>query len=331
MRTILVAVVSGIAGILGSAWLASAQSPVMLRPASRTAGQLQRVPSPSQSQTHAPSDIAVTSTGMPVDERPRLRSNQLAAQAGMGKAAAGSAPLIPHLCFQPGIGWTATPSTATPDSDIKSNSEEGNGTGADQPLQARSSVSSAQRALKTSECPPMPQLQDLANATAESPESTSFGTNPLLPLDGGMTSSGSYQVLMGISPDAGPGNTARVMSALNVSEGATSQSNGKEADPEAALEELKALRRRAYVSPVKLRRLSRNVQDMETRLELRRVNEEVQKHDAGSTDEKRETNTDTKTTTNHKPFNSHDLGAARAECARRSGASKPKFCSQLER
>jgi hypothetical protein len=318
MRTILVAVVSGTAGILLSAWLAPAQSPTMRPSPPNANGQLQKAPSPTQSQTYAPSDIAVMSTGMPVDGRPRaLRTNQLAGQAGMGKASAEVAPLIPQLCFQPGIGWTATTAAATPER-----------ASANHPFQARASVSSAQRALKGSECPPMPPSQGLANAGAETFDGAKFDmTNYLPTMDDRMTSSGGFQVL---SPDAGTGNAARATSAFTLSEGATSHGTDKEIGPEAALEELEALRRRAYVSSVKLRRLSRNVQDMETRMELRRVNQEVEKRDVRSTTKMQE-NTDTSTTANHKPFNSHDLKAARAECARRSAASKPKFCSQLER
>src|SRR5579863_6240419 len=94
---------------VGWAW---AQSPNMLPSNSPALSQGQKAPSPAQWSAYAPSDIAA-GAGATDDRRSRRRQGSpLTAAAAAGKGSAASALNIPHLCFQPGIGWTAVPANA---------------------------------------------------------------------------------------------------------------------------------------------------------------------------------------------------------------------------
>ncbi len=301
MRSIFVAVSSAMAAFLGSTGLALAQSTIILSSAPMAGGQGQKAPNPSQLSIYVSSDIAVSSSGAPDDHRSRGRPrHQLTAYHGTGQESAERAPGIPRLCFHPGIGWTAIPAApfiANNDPEAKPSGTDMSG--ANPPLQIRRGLPSSASSPSTGECPPMP-ISQTAIAGTDCDESGKHCEleiwNPLMTPAPWLNQQGKGMTDIG--------------------------------DPEAALEELKALRHRAYIGPVKLRRLSRSVQDLQTRLELRQMKAEVEKRKSRRATENQNTGTETENATGHKSLHSVDLLAKRADCARTDDVSKSRRCPQ---
>jgi len=155
-------------------------------------------------------------------------------------------------------------------------------------------------------------MQAATDGTSQGDSPDSSGVDTLHPLLG----AGQYT-----EPDSGQTNPA-----LNFSGGLRHSEGHDQSDPNATFETLKALRGRAYVSPVKLRQLSRNVQDLQTRLELRRMQTEVDKQERSE----RAKEYQSTFAAGHKQNDRRNLSARRHDCAQKTGASKSKACSLLK-
>ncbi len=318
-------VLCGLAAFLVSTGLAAAQSPATMPSNSLAASQGQKAANPSPTAAHAPSEIAIAPSGTPDDYSSRRRQGSpLGANAAMGRRSAEGANL-PHLCFQPGIGWTSVPAAVAP---AGTNKPE-----ADHSPHNRRGAYSAGNAGVQADCPqsPLPQTAPQENdGDGNSDHSYLEIKNSLLTSDPGQSSYNGIQPLLANNPLSATKDSAVARPALDLPGGLKSKGSYASSDPGAALEELKALRRRAYVSPVKLRRMSRNMQDLESRLEFRQMNTEVQKRKAKRTAQDQNTADQSGKAAEHKPLNSHDLMAKKAECERKGDASKSKVCAFLK-
>jgi hypothetical protein len=327
MKKILAATICGVAAFVVSARLAPAQSPTTMPSNPLAASQGQKAPNPSPMSTVAPSDIAVAPSG--TDDRParRRQGRSLSASAATGRRSAEGLNL-PHLCFQPGIGWTAVPAAAfTPGTDPNDNPSDSDKPGASHSQQVSRGLYSVSKSGASGECPPTPLPQPASPGTNDEgirEDSYLELKNSLLTPNPGQSSDKS------IRPFSGAGKNPLAKPTLELPGGLKSNGSYDSIDPSAALGQLKVLRHRAYISPVKLRRLSRNMQNLETRLELRQMNADVQKRKTGRTAEDQNKGTGSVHASEHKPLSSHDLLAKQAECNRTGNASKSKVCALLK-
>ncbi len=341
MRRLFDFTVSGAAFALASIGLASAQAPMSMPSAPAGGGPGQKTPNISQSTVYAPSDIAASASGMQQERRPRGRQGSLlSTYSATGQGLAEGQPNLPRLCFQPGVGWTTAPAASftamqnagTQNDGSGDNSSDKNKSSASASLPIRHGVSALGGPRESTECPPMLLPQDATtNPGSSAANSASKFMNPSFKTDTDLSQYNSFQALLPSGPMSGTGNSAQSRPAFDLPEGFKSSRIHDPKDPTFALEELKALRRRAYVSDIKLRRLSRNPQNLETRLELRHMNTEVEKRKkAKRSAEDQDNSTDKESVKSKKHIDSMDLVARKAECEKKSDASKSKVCSLLK-
>ena len=347
MRKLFGFAVSGTTIVLAAMGLASAQAPMSMPSAPVGGGSGQKARNLSQSTVYAPSDIAAS--GAQDERRSRGRQgNLLSASSGMGQPLAEGQLNLPRLCFQPGVGWTTAPTAAFMRNDgstqnagpIQNDGSKGKASGegaagANPGLQIRHGVTGFGALHPSSECPTMLLPQDATIATGQdsSPQnSASRFMNPSLTSGADLSQYNTFQTLMPDHPLSGIGSSGQAKPAFDFPEGLKGSRTHDVRDPNFALEQLKVLRRRAYISDVKLRRLSRNPQNIETRLELRRMNTEVEKRKKTKrAGEDQDTSTGKGNGKSNKHIDSMDLVARKAECQKKGDASKSKVCSLLKR
>lgn len=330
---ILATTVFGIAAFLASAGLVTAQSPTMMPKNPLGTNQGQSAPNQSSTATYAPSEIAVSPSGIPDDHPSRNRQRAvLRASAAAGPKSAGLN--IPHLCFQDGIGWTAV---ADADfaalGDTKQKTSDGDGTGNNNPQQGNRGLSAASMLGKSGECPPTPLAQTAlgeSNDDINHQDSNTDVKSALLNPNPEQTTYNNFQPLVSNNLLSGSQSSPLAKPSMELPDGLKSNGSYNSNDPNVALEQLKALRRRAYISPVKLRRLSRNMQDLETRLEMRQMNVEVQKRKAKKSSDDQNTGDKSGKDKEHKPLDAREQLAKKAGCDRKVDASKTQVCALLK-
>lgn len=169
-----------------------------------------------------------------------------------------------------------------------------------------------------------------ADSSADNPASSFM--NPSYKSNADLSQYDSFQTLLSPHSISGSGNSTQGKPSFDLPAGLKSSGLHDPTDPNSALEELRALRGRAYLSQVKIRRLSRNPQNMETRLEMRRMNTEVEKRNKKSkrNGEDQSTTAAKGNANGNKHVSSGDLRAKKAECDKKGNASKSKVCSILK-
>ena len=332
MKNLLFSFLSSVAVLGASAGLAVAQSSMSL-PSGSTPGQRQNGANPSQLTVFAPSDIAASSSGVPDERRPHARqARMLSIYSGTGRTSAQGPPNLPRLCFQPGIGWT----TATAAGFIQNNvpndkASNEDKTGSEQGLEVRHGVSALSRPGGSTQCPPMllpPGATNESGRDKSSEDSIDKFADPLTVPGAELGQYDSFQTFLSDHPVSATGNSKP---AFDLPQGLKGSSIHGLSDPDSSLEELRALRGRAYLSQVKIRRLSRDPNNIETRLELRRMNSEVEKRDKSKRSrEDQKTIAAIGNANGNKHLTSRDLLAKKAECDKNRNASKSKVCSLLK-
>ena len=312
MKQLFFASVCGMAALFASSCLASAQAAAAT---AKAAGQGQNAPDQFQVQVYAPSDLAVSPSGAGRSHGSQRGAGvRTSVAARTGSEPAHSGANIPRLCFQPGIGWISTSS--------KSNGKA-SGQGNPEGSPAVSPHLRAQHSAGGDDCS-MPQVQ--ATSSSELANGNSL-----------------FEIKSsGLSSDANPSS----FNSLSTSLAADSFSRGRgdgvpdlrkgsgihdPTDPASALDQLKALRRRAYISPVRLRRMARNAPDLRTRLELRQMNSEVESRAAAShVTQSGNTLAGTGNTSVRKAAGRQGRLAKKSDCERKAGSSKSKVCAQFK-
>lgn len=176
----------------------------------------------------------------------------------------------------------------------------------------------------------MPQSQGAATAVAGDQNYASEFNHGQLSLDANLS---SYDGLANSIPshsfpyDGGSGNGS---SATGLPDLGKRMAVPDANDPTAALDELKSLQHRAYISPIKLRRLTRNVQDLRMRLELRQMSTAAEERAPRRTSEDERTSMGNGSATGRKKAGRGPF-ASMTECERKTDASKSKVCAQLKR
>ena len=340
MKQFLVAVVCGMAALTAPAVLARAQAPLNSTATSKAAGQ-GGAQSQVQVQVYAPSDIAILPSSVPSNHRSRGRQGSPTnVSARTGSAHTHNGANIPRPCFQPGVGWSAMPGTGNAnESDQGSPHGQGLANGNPEGRPAANSSPTAHSPVRrpvsagTAECFPMSQPQGIGVAGADGGASPAgFKDNLLNPAPNPVNPT-AYSSL----PASMPGNSTwnesgsgDAKSALVLPGLRKTSEVFDPTDPGAALDELKGLQHRAYISSVKLRRLSRNVQDLRTRLELRQMNSEMEKRAASQPSGNENTSAGMGNAAGRKKAGRHGSFVNQAECERKTGSSKSKVCAQLK-
>ena len=332
--------ICGTAAFSAMTVLARAQAPLNSTATSKAAGQGE---AQGQAQVYAPSDLALSPSGARSEHGSRGRQGSPPnVSPRTGSASAHNGANIPRLCFQPGMGWTAMRGTdngnesgqdALHGQGLANGNPEGKpaATNPTAHLPIRRPVSAG-----AVECFPMPQSQSTGAAEAEGSPSLSVfkdslwnpAANPANPTPDVAAYSSLPASMPGYSTwnesGSGDAKSALVLPGLRETSGSFDPT-----DPGAGLDELKALQHRAYISSVKLRRLSRNVQDLRTRLELRQINAEMEKRAAGQTTGNENSSAGMGNATGRKKAG-HGRFANQAECERKANSSKSKVCAQLK-
>lgn len=331
MKRILVTALAGMVGLLAPSGLSRAQAPMTMPSTPMTGSQGQKSQSPSPSAIYAPSDMAVVSSGSPDAHRSRGGQGILrlfSGSAETGRASAEGEPNLPRLCFQPGIGWTLIPAGSIENTDPKKDNESELG-GNPGNLTHRRISSGKHREAEN--CPTMLQLQGGSQGTNSdsSAEYTDLDfMKPLFSSGADLSRYNIFQTLLGDHSGSGAGDSAGYKSAFDLRARLKGGKNLNTGEQTYSPNELKELRNRAYVSPVKLRRLSRNVQNVETRIELRQLSTEVEKRNTSRRRGKDQNSiASERNSAGDKHKNSRDLLAKKAECEKKANASKSKACS----
>jgi len=322
LRQSFAAGICAMTALIASAWLAPAQAPGSVTASSNAASQSQKASDQFEVHVYAPSDLAVSSS-MRGDHGSRQRQGRPASSAVAVRPVAGhNERHIPLFCFQPGMGWMAKPIVG---SGQQNADNLGAGTASTDHLQIRHGASAG-----ADECSPMSQAQGTVRTEAGNqnsvPELKNLQLNPGadFPSNDNLSNSlpGHSFSYTGGSDDAG--------SALGLPDLRPKSTSQVAADPSAAFAELKALQHRSYISPIKLRRLARNVQDLRARMELRQMNTAVEKQASGRTAGGEHTLAANANASGRKKTGRGPL-ASTADCERKTGASKSKVCAQLKR
>jgi len=332
MRRLLVIALTGMAGMLASTGLSEAQAPMTMLPTPTTGSQGQPMQLPSPSAVYVPSDIATSSSVGPNVRQPRGRHGGLGlskSTVATGREPVEGAPNLPRLCFQTGVGWTLIPAAGFIENANPGSNDEF-GPGANPRIRNQRGAAAMGRSQESMKCPTMPLLQSSTDDSAE--HSDLDFVNPSFRSGTDLSQYDIFQTLLADHPVSGTGVTAGPKSAFDLPEGLSGRKARDSLDPNYALEELKALRHRAYVSPVKLRRLSQHPQNVETRLELRQMNAEVGKRNKPRRKGEEQNTLSAKGNAGgNKHLNPRDLSAKKAECEKKTASSKSKVCSLLKK
>ncbi len=310
LKRFLVAEICGMAVFIGSTGLAPAQTKANLTNTSNATGQAQKAPDELQVQVYAPSDLAVLPSGVRADHPWRRPQG---ARAAARPTTAHQVGNIARPCFQPGIGWTARSVPADDRGPGQQNRESEPG--------VRSGAN---------DCSTMPQSMGAASAEAGHQNHESEFNNRQLRLD---ASPASYDALANpIPPNSFPNDdkSGNGSSAMALPDLGTGRTVHDATHSSTELDELKTLQHRAYMSPVKLRRLARNVEDLRTRLQLRQMNSAMEKR-ATSQNSQSENTSSGKGNMSGRKKASRPGPFAKSECERKADTSKSKVCSLVNR
>lgn len=213
------------------------------------------------------------------------RRNAANTEAMRGSARAGRIQGGPsRLCFEPGIGWQLVSTPATVSTEMLSapglhmvstlNGRETKTSATDYGLQSAYARSAGATKAEPDECPAI-----LANPTTSGALGDSIVGNPFQTIPSVPTSSGTFQrhfVGLGSAPIG------------YIPASASSRSSVPAAG------QIAGLKTKAYLSPIKLRRMMRNAHDLQTRIELRELQDRPTKgsHVATGIAKKHKTMTD---------------------------------------
>ena len=250
-----------------------------------------------QSGPVAPSDSAFQS-GWAVPQDSPLRSTHPSAANNIGNTLASGA--IPGesspLCFQPGIGWRHAPQTALRSAGrLTANTATGGGLGIQtgRPRIAGTPPSGTSRRIpdecKSSLASGAATEALMAGKPTQAPNSASRTTNMNLGAQDWLRANSALNPASGLaSSRLKMGLSPIPYSAMSFSQRAGSGDS---------LQAVQELRTHAYISTIELRRMMRNAPDLETRLKLQELNDELKKkpvkplenhEERGATEEKLE-------------------------------------------
>jgi hypothetical protein len=288
---------------------------------------------PSVSRQVAPSDMGASSTthkNRLSQEGRSIPAGSTAARTGGALNPGGSAISIPRLCFQPGTGWVAISVSAVDHDNAEAESSFARGAGTNSHLVRHPRVSrgfySGARSSGASECPSMPRDSVAKGISRE--DSTSTDKSGLL------SSDNQARVISrrwpqgkppskGASIDGDSHPATELNQKLAIDDTPTTYSSIDTAA------QLKTLKSRAYLSSVRLRRLSRNVPDLKSRLELRRIQGEFTKRKTIGTPKDQDASIHRAA---HKPFARSTPLFEKAHCDRiTEKLSSPSPCSRVNR
>lgn len=323
MKGGLVVLVAGLSA-LSIPTLVSAQSPMGLPPSSMAAGQEGSAPG-SQLPTYVPSEIATSSSVAPDDRRSGGRQrNRLATPARTGRTSVERTLHIPSLCFDPGVGWIKTPAASfAPGHDTSVQPLETDKTGANSFPGGQREFSSSDRSSRGSECSPLPQTASGGSDSDNARDLSDFVMDYPILLEGpGITQFDGIETPLLAASSLGGRNLASANPTLPVPDDFNSG---------AAVEAFKALKRRNYVSPLKLRRLIRNVESPGIGLELRQMNSEAEKRTAQRAAEDQNGGHRNQIAAENKRAGPRHLAARKAGSRGEGVVTKYKLHSRLER
>ena len=280
MKTIFAHVASGMAVFLVGTGLILAQSPTM--PGSQTS----EAANASQLSTYVPTEIASSPLRTPDGQRSRERQSWAHRTAARAITPAVGLLTVPRLCFQPGVGWTTIiDPSVTQNEGMEERSSDIGKPGGNPSAQFKHGVPSTGKSPNVTECPPITVGQAGVSAV-ESNNPFSYSehqsVNPRL---NSITTDGSLQSFLRANRASGLGGNADTQPPFGIHQGFESEGIADPTHPNDALAALKTLQHRAYISPIQVRRLSRNVQDIEMRLELRQMNTRLGKRKEAKTEE----------------------------------------------
>ena len=250
-----------------------------------------------------PSDAGNPPSGTPT-KPPRHGPSSTLGGAGT------SGVLTSSLCFQPGIGWLNTPMLPAP----QDHATTGNSSRTGAPGESSNLVhhTTANRSLNSGARP---------SAAAECPTISKYAMAP----GNGRKDSASWNkgLLWNSAQDLGGNDTSGSL----IEPWTIATGTPKTSDAISTAAQIRDLRNREYISPIRLRRLSRNVPDLESRLELRRIQAELQKRPNKGATEKGRNNSTGPATFRHGLFSSN-----KPPCDRTNGrATSHAPCSRTHR
>ena len=207
-----------------------------------------------------PSDSGNPSSGTPIKPQRNRRASTLGG-AGINGVRTSS------LCFQPGIGWINTPVFPAPKDHAPSENPSRTGAPGESLNVVRHTTATGR--MYSGARPP---------AAAECP---SISKDAVAPGFGREDLAGGYKSLLwNPAQSVGEHNTSRSL--------LVGTETLESSDPINTAAQIKTLQNRQYVSTIRLRRLSRNAPDLESRLELRRIQTGLQKKpNKGATEQAR--------------------------------------------
>ncbi len=235
-------------------------------PAQKTPGPSSQLPA-VQSGPVAPSDSGAASAPgydssqssqhVGVSSASRNTPNSLRASEASG-AISGTAST---LCFEPGAGWVRVPQVAGPSNGNGANAPAGSVSGA----RGRGATSTRAR---VSPCPSQWSGATAARRAEPSQDSGLTGTAQDKLTASGLSAPGAAATYSG---SLGTGS----LSPASLSQGQAAsfkRDHPSSASSEPAGSDVDSLSTRAYVSPIRLRRMLRSAPDLQTRLKLRNLN-----------------------------------------------------------
>lgn len=236
---------------------------------------------------------------------------------------------LPSLCFDRGVGWIKMPAASfAPGHDTSVQPLEADKTGANSFPGGQREFSSSDRSSRGSECSPLPQTASQGSDSDNARDLSDFVMDHPILLEGpGITQFDSIEIPLVTTSSLGGRNLASANPMLPVPD----DFNTGAADPGAAVEEFKALKRRNYVSPLKLRRLIRNVESPGISLELRQMNSEAEKRMARRAAEDQNGGHRYQIAAENKRAGPRHLSARKAGSAREGVVAKSNLHSRLER
>jgi len=250
-----------------------------------------------------PSDAGNPPSGAPTKTQRHGRTTTLGGATTSGVR-------TPILCFQPGIGWLNISTLAAP----QDHATAGNSSRSVAPGEGSNTIRQAAASGRL-------------NSGARPPaavECTAISKDTVAPGIGRYDFAGEYKSgLSNPAQSVGEHNTSRSL----LEPWPTGTQVLEPSDPINTAAQIKALQSREYISPIRLRRLSRNAPDLESRLELRRIQNGLQKKpNKGATEEGRNHSAGP-ATVRHRLFSSN-----KPPCDRNNGrATSHAPCSRAHR
>jgi hypothetical protein len=250
-----------------------------------------------------PSDAANPPSGTPTDHQRHGRTSTLggARTSGVGTSS---------LCFQPGLGWINKPMLPAPRNYATAGNSSRTVVPGESPNVIRPTTTSGR--LYSGARPP---------AAVECPAISKDAVAPGIGRDN--LAGGYKSVLWNPAQSVGEQDTSRSLSEPRT----TGTETLEPSDSIHTAAQIKALQNREYVSPIRLRRLSRNVPDLGSRLELRRIQTGLQKRSSKGATEQARKNSAGPATPRHRLFSSN-----KPPCDRKNGrATSHGPCSRAHR